>query len=234
MLILALDSTATVGSVALLKNGTTLSQYTVNAGNTHSVTLLPMIEHMLKMTGVELSDIDLFAASVGPGSFTGVRIGCAAIKGLAFGRDIPCVGVSTLEALANNLRGSGGIICPAMNARRGQVYTAIFEDTKEGIKRLTPDMAIAVTELAEMLSTYEGEIRFCGDGYSLVSHLSDCETAEPMRLQSAASVATVAEALYNAAEDKSVFTASALNPTYLRKPQAEREREERLKAEGKE
>ena len=232
MLILALDSTATVGSVALQRNGATLAQYTVNAGNTHSVTLLPMIEHMLKMTGVELDDIDMFAASVGPGSFTGVRIGCSAIKGLAFGRDIPCVGVSTLEALAHNLSGCGGIICPAMNARRGQVYTAIFEDTAEGIKRLTPDMAIAVTELSEMLSSFEGEVRFCGDGYSLVEGLSEYKTSEPMRLQSAVSVATVAEALYNATEDKSVFTASALNPTYLRKPQAEREREERLKAEG--
>ena len=232
MLILALDSTATVGSVALVKSGATLAQYTLNAGNTHSVTLLPMIEHMLKMTDTELSDIDMFAASVGPGSFTGVRIGCAAIKGLALGRDIPCVGVSTLEALANNLRGCKGIICPAMNARRGQVYTAIFEDTDEGIKRLTPDMAISVTLLSEMLSDFEGEIRFCGDGYSLVSHLSSCETPEPHRLQSAASVAAVAEALYNATEDKTVFTSSALNPTYLRKPQAEREREERLKAEG--
>lgn len=231
MLILAIDSTATVASVALVRDGATLSQYTVNAGNTHSVTLLPMIEHMLKMTGTELDDIDIFAASVGPGSFTGVRIGAATIKGLAHAKNIPCVGVSTLEALASNLAGCGGIICPAMNARRGQVYTAIFEDTANGLKRLSPDMAISVEELSEMLSDFDGEVRFCGDGYSLVSHLSEYNTREFCRLQSAVSVAQVAEMIYNRTEDKSVFTASALNPTYLRKPQAEREREERLKAE---
>ena len=234
MLILAIDSTATVASVALVRDGATLAQYTVNAGNTHSVTLLPMIEHMLKMTGTDLSDIDMLAASVGPGSFTGVRIGTATIKGLAYPENKPCVGVSTLEALACNLRGTGGIICPCMNARRGQVYTAIFEDTYDGVKRLTEDMAIPVTELSEMLSAFEGEIRFCGDGYSLVSHLTEHKTFEPYRLQSGASVALVAEKLYNDTEDKSVFTPSALNPTYLRKPQAEREREERLKAEGME
>lgn len=232
MLILAIDSTATVASVALVKNGSTLAQYTVNAGNTHSVTLLPMIEHMLKMTDTDLADVDLFAASVGPGSFTGVRIGTATVKGLAHGRDIPCVGVSTLEALAYNLRGCNTVICPAMNARRGQVYTAIFEDTHDGVKRLTEDMAISVTELESRLSDFEGEVHFTGDGYPLVSHLSEYNTPEFSRLQSAVSVAAVAEMLYNETCDKSVFTPEALNPTYLRKPQAEREREERLKAEG--
>ena len=132
MLILAIDSTATVGSVALLRDSTILCEYTVNAGNTHSITLLPMIEHMLKVADIKLSDIDLFAASVGPGSFTGVRIGTATIKGLAHPLSKPCVGVSTLEALAYNLKGLGGIICPCMNARRSQVYTALFEDSPEG------------------------------------------------------------------------------------------------------
>ena len=231
MLILSLDSTATTASTALVKDGKVLSEYTVNAGNTHSVTLLPMIENMLKMTGTALSDIDVFAASVGPGSFTGVRIGTSTIKGLAFGRDIPCVGVSTLEALAYNLHGTGGIICPCMNARRGQVYTAIFEDG-DTVKRLTDDMAISIEELESILSNFEGEVHFTGDGYFLVSHLSDKKTQERLTLQSAVNVACVAEKIYNEAEDKSVFTHASLNPTYLRKPQAEREREERLKAEG--
>lgn len=233
MLILALDSTATVASVALVKNKKTLCEYTLNAGNTHSVTLLPMIEHMLKMTGTELSQIDLFAASVGPGSFTGVRIGSATVKGLAFNSGKPCVGVSTLEALAENLRGCGGIICPCMNARRGQVYTAIFEDA-DPVRRLSDDVAISVEELSAMLSDFEGQVHFCGDGYFLTEHLTDCKTAERYTLQSAVSVAAVAERIYESAEDKSAFTAAALNPTYLRKPQAEREREERLRAEGKE
>ena len=234
MLILAVDTTATVGSVSLVRDKKILCEYTVNAGNTHSVTLLPMIENMLKITDTDLSDVDMFAASVGPGSFTGVRIGCAALKGLAISSDKPCVGVSTLEALAYNLSDHEGIICPCMNARRGQVYTALFESTKDGIKRLTPDMAISIEELEGMLSDFENCVHFCGDGYFLVSHLSENKTSERLTLQSAASVALVAEKLYEGAEDKSVFTSAALNPTYLRKPQAEREREERLKAEAQE
>lgn len=234
MLILAVDSTATVGSVCLVRDGKVLCEYTVNAGNTHSVTLLPMIENMLKITGTELCDVDMFAACVGPGSFTGVRIGCAALKGLALSSDKPCVGVSTLEALAYNLRDHVGIICPCMNARRGQVYTALFESGPDGLSRLTPDMAISVEELSSMLSDFEGNVRFCGDGYFLVSHLTENKTSERLTLQSAVSVALVAEKLYENTADKSVFSSASLNPTYLRKPQAEREREERLKAEGAE
>lgn len=233
MLILAIDSTATTASVALVRDRRVLSEYTVNAGNTHSVTLLPMIEHMLKMAEISLADVDLFAVSAGPGSFTGVRIGTATVKGLAFNTGKPCVCVSSLEALAYNLRGTGGIICSAMNARRGQVYTAIFEDG-EPLRRLSEDMAIPVSTLSEMLSAFEGEVRFTGDGYDLVSHLSENETPHRLRLQSAASVAAVAERVYEEASDKSVFTDSAANPTYLRKPQAEREREERLRAESAE
>ncbi|MBQ4067379.1 MAG: tRNA (adenosine(37)-N6)-threonylcarbamoyltransferase complex dimerization subunit type 1 TsaB [Clostridia bacterium] len=230
MLILALDSTATVASVALVRNGSILAEYSVNAGNTHSVTLLPMIEHMLKTTGTDLSEVDIFAASVGPGSFTGVRIGTATVKGLAHSSGKPCIGVSTLEALAHNLHGFGGIICPCMNARRGQVYTALFEDTDDGIRRLIPDSAMSVEELRALISDFEGTVRFTGDGYFLVSHLSEYKTPERLTLQSASSVAAVAEKLYSSTEDRSVFTSAALNPTYLRKPQAEREREERLRA----
>ncbi len=232
MLILAVDSTATVGSVSLVRDGKILCEYTVNAGNTHSVTLLPMIENMLKITETDLSDIDLFAASVGPGSFTGVRIGCAALKGLALSSNKPCVGISTLEALAYNLLDHEGIICPCMNARRGQVYTALFESGPDGLSRLTPDMAISIEELEGMLSGFEGNVHFCGDGYFLVSQLTDKKTSERLTLQSASSVALVAEKVYESTDDKSVFTSTSLNPTYLRKPQAEREREERLKAEG--
>ncbi len=226
MLILSLDSTATVASVALVRDGAVLGEYTVNAGNTHSVTLLPMIEHLLTMTKKKLSDVDLFAVSEGPGSFTGVRIGVACIKGLAFKFDKPCVGVSTLEALAYNLRGFGGVICPCMNARRDQVYTAAFRDG-DALERLWDDTAISIAELSERLLEYT-DVHFCGDGYFLVSHLSEKKTPERLTLQSAVNVAAVAEKLYNETEDKSIFTSDALVPTYLRKPQAEREREERL------
>ncbi|MBO5757809.1 MAG: tRNA (adenosine(37)-N6)-threonylcarbamoyltransferase complex dimerization subunit type 1 TsaB, partial [Clostridia bacterium] len=126
MKILALDSTAVVGSVALCEDTRMVAHYTLNTGNTHSQTLLPMIESALGCAEWEIDDLDLIAVSNGPGSFTGVRIGVATVKGLAFGKNIPCAGVSTLEALAYNLRYFNGIICPVMNARRAQVYNALF------------------------------------------------------------------------------------------------------------
>ena len=126
MKILALDSTAAVCSCAVCEDEKILSVFTVNSGNTHSETLLPMIEASLRMLSLEVCDIDLFAFSEGPGSFTGVRIGAATLKGLAFGRNKPCVGVSTLKALASNLSGMSGIVCPVMNARRNQVYLSLI------------------------------------------------------------------------------------------------------------
>lgn len=126
MLILAMDSTAVAASVALLTDGAPLAAFHLDNGNTHSETLLPMVESVLRCTGKTVDDIDLFAVSAGPGSFTGVRIGVATVKGLAFGKGKPCVGVSTLEALAENLVPTGGLLCPVMNARRGQVYNALF------------------------------------------------------------------------------------------------------------
>lgn len=229
MLILALDSTATTASVALWRDRGVLCEYTVNAGNTHSVTLLPMIEHMLKVSGTSLDDIDMYAVSAGPGSFTGVRIGAATVKGLALKDNKPCVGVSAIEALAENLTVCRGFICPVMNARRQQVYTALFHSDGAKLTRLFDDSALSLDELREKLANLEEPVYFCGDGYSLTEQMSDTVTPPRLRIQSAASVAAVAERLWNAAEDKSVFSASSLVPIYLRKPQAEREREERLK-----
>ena len=125
MLILALDSTAVVGSVALCRDEKVIASFTVKNGNTHSETLLPMVEAVLRSANVRACDVDLFACSTGPGSFTGVRIGTATVKGLAFGRDVCCLGVSTLEALAENAVPTDALICPVMNARRGQVYNAL-------------------------------------------------------------------------------------------------------------
>lgn len=226
--ILAADSTATVAAVAVRQGGKTLASLIENSGSTHSVMLLPMIEKALSDCGLTLDDIDVFAISQGPGSFTGVRIGAAVIKGLAFKSEKPCVGVSTLDALAYNLKGYKGIICPCMNARRDQVYTAIFRGDGKNIARLTEDMAISVAELSEKLSGYGEEVYFCGDGYSLVESLTGNVTPDKLRWQNAASVAAVAEKVYDEAEDKT-FHPDVLVPTYLRKPQAEREREERLK-----
>ena len=126
MKILALDTSATVASIAVTEDLTPLAVYTLNNKNTHSETLLPMIESALKTLSLTAENIELFALSAGPGSFTGVRIGAATLKGIAFAKERPCIEVSTLEALANNLVIKKGLICPVMNARRSQVYTALF------------------------------------------------------------------------------------------------------------
>ena len=228
MLILSVDTTAVVCSAALSRDGITLGECPVNSGTTHSVTLLPMTEQLLHFCDLSLDDIDAYAVSVGPGSFTGVRIGAAAVKGLAFAKNTPCIPVPSLEALAYNLAGQCGIICPAMNARRGQVYTAVFRSDGKNLKRLYPDSALEVPSLEKLLSEFDEDIYFCGDGYELVRGLSKNETPERLRLQSAASVGAVARRIWDETEDKSVFSPDALAPVYLRKPQAQREREERL------
>lgn len=229
MKILALDSTAVVASVALCEDGKLLGEYTVNNGNTHSETLLPMIESLLHFFSIDTSDIDLFAASAGPGSFTGVRIGAATVKGLAFGTDKPCLGVSTLEALAYNLNAVNGLICPVMNARRKQVYTALFRCENGALTRLSPDSAIAITELDEMLAAYSEPVYLVGDGYDITAELLTHEilqTPERLRHQSAFSVAQVA---WQAYLDGVRTTDAEMAPTYLRPSQAERERLEREK-----
>ena len=231
MKILALDCTATVCSVALCEDETPIALYTLNNGNTHSESLLPMIETVLRHAHLSVSDVDLFACTEGPGSFTGVRIGCATIKGLAFDRQKPCIGISTLEALAENLQGLDGLLCPVMNARRGQVYNALFRFENGAIQRLCPDRAIALTELDKELAG-ETTIRLCGDGYELaVSALMQASlTPTPSFLipQNAGSVARCALRAYQTGKSG---TDSSLKPTYLRLPQAERERKERLAAQ---
>ena len=155
MKILAIDSTAIVASVAICDDERLAALYTVNNGNTHSETLLPMVESALSQSKLTVDDIGLFAVSAGPGSFTGVRIGVSTVKGLAFGSDIHCIGVSTIEALAYNLKGSDGILCPVMNARRNQVYNALFKFEGERLVRLCPDRAIAVKDLGAELAENE-------------------------------------------------------------------------------
>ncbi len=236
MKILAFDSTAKVASVAICEDEKMLSQYTVDNGLTQSELLLPMAEDMLKELKLSFADIELYAASVGPGSFTGVRIGAALIKGLAFGKGTPCAEVSTLEALAYNLEGTDGIIVPTMDARRGQVYTAIFRSSPDGIERLTEDDAISITALADMLKAYENErVYLCGDGYAVAKKglndsgvKTECTPALLIN-ENAASVARVAFRNYK----NGVYTTdTAVKPTYLRMPQAERERLERINSEA--
>ena len=228
MKILAVDSTAITASVAIADDERLIAEMTLNNGNTHSQTLLPMVESLFRMCNMTADDVELFALSEGPGSFTGVRIGAATVKGLAFGREKCCIGVSTLEALAYNLRGYKGIICPVMNARRSQVYTAIFRADGKSITRIKDDMAIAVSELDELLFEYDEPTYLVGDGIEVslegfektrVEH-----TPEEHRYQSAYSVAQIAFARY---QEGTRGNDASLVPTYLRLSQAERERLER-------
>lgn len=231
MIILAIDSTAVSGSVAVCRDKELLCEFTLNIGNTHSETLLPMVESALKMCGMTVEDVDLFACDEGPGSFTGVRIGVATVKGLAFNKNKPCIGVSTLEALAQNLSGFEGIACPVMNARRGQVYNALFRVNNTEIERITEDRAIAITELEEELAGYSTPIYLSGDGYGITldgfKSVKCKSTPEPLRYQSGYSVAVCALKKYN---DGIRTSDKELTATYLRLPQAERERLEKENA----
>ena len=227
MKILALESSALTASAAVCEESRLLGEITLNNGNTHSETLLPMTESLLCFLGLQVSDMDLFAVSIGPGSFTGIRIGAATVKGLAFGSGKPCIGVSTLAALAYNVPVPGGLICPVMNARRGQVYTALFRCRGGKPERLTPDTARSLEELDEQLRAYDEPVFLTGDGYTLAEDaLRHPIGALPDRLryQSAASVAYAA---WDAYQSGVRTTEAELTPVYLRPCQAERERAER-------
>ena len=229
MKILAIDSCMNTSSVAILEDERLVALYTVNTDNTHSETLLPMIRDALKSADIGADEIDAYAVSHGPGSFTGVRIGVATVKGLAFGKGKPCVEVSTIEALAENLEGFSGIICPVMNARRGQVYTGIFKDGA----RLMEDRCMMLDDLIPMLYEYGEDIYFVGDGYDLAEKMSINNmrvTPEALRYANGYSVGRIA---YRRIKNNEAVSDSDIRVNYLRKPQAEREREERLKMEGK-
>jgi tRNA threonylcarbamoyladenosine biosynthesis protein TsaB len=227
MLILAFESTAKAASVALVEDGHLISQYSQCSALTHSRTLLPMAEDMLKNAELTLDKVDLFAVAHGPGSFTGIRIGVSTVKGLAWAANKPCVGVSTLEAMAWHGLAAGGYICPVMDARRNQVYNALFKIENGKPQRLCEDRPIALAQLADELRELNAPVLLVGDGAELTEkYLNEqglpCTVApENLRWQSAWGVAM-------AAQDKEPGNADSLLPVYLRLSQAERERQERL------
>lgn len=228
MLTLAFESSAKAASVALCDGEKLISQYSQCTALTHSRTLLPMAEDMLKNAEVDLNDIELFAVAHGPGSFTGVRIGVSTVKGLAWATGKPCVGVSTLEAMAWHGVMAGGFVCPVMDARRAQVYNALFEIKDGAPARLCGDRPIALEELAAEASALDAPVLLVGDGAELTAGYFEKAgvpyrlAPENLRFQSAWGVAM-------AALDKTPTGADGLLPVYLRLSQAERERQERLK-----
>ena len=238
MKILALESSAIAASVALTEDETLLAQSFQNTGLTHSRTLMPMCEDLLKNVGMTMKDVDLIAVAAGPGSFTGLRIGVSTAKGLAWAGEKPCVGVSTLEAMAWTVAHMGGEICPVMDARRNQVYNARFRVEDGRPVRLTEDRAIGLEELKGEIMEMGGNAQvLVGDGttlcYNAFQNAGMAAVLPPphLRLQRAWGVARAALELARKGE---TVTAAELIPVYHRLSQAERERAEKEKKENKE
>ncbi|MGO5029423.1 tRNA (adenosine(37)-N6)-threonylcarbamoyltransferase complex dimerization subunit type 1 TsaB [Candidatus Agathobaculum pullicola] len=229
MKILALESSAVSASVALTEDEKLIAQSFQNCGLTHSRTLLPMVEGLLQNCGLTLDEVDAIAVAHGPGSFTGVRIGVATVKGLALGADKPCIGVSTLEAMAYGAHALDGRLCCVMDARAGQVYNALFSIENGLPSRLCEDRAVKLTDLAEEIG--DTAYFLVGDGAELCYNTlrekcTGLRLAPPeLRYPTGYGVAAVALPLLQAGK---TCSPQELDAFYLRRPQAERERMKRL------
>ena len=230
MRILALDSSGLVATVAILEDEQTIAEYTVNYKKTHSQTLLPMLDEVVKMTEFDLSTVDAIAVAGGPGSFTGLRIGSATAKGLGLALNKPLIHIPTVDGMAYQLFGKQGLICPMMDARRNQVYTGIYRFENDFVI-VEEQMAISVQELIEKLNAYGEKVTFLGDGVPVYKEqLKEGLQVEfafapaHMNRQSAASVGALGMKYF--AEGK-VESAREHQPDYLRLSQAERERAEK-------
>ena len=225
MKILALDCSAVSASCAVTEEERVIASSYVNVKLTHSETLLPMLENTLSAAKLTLNDIDAFAINNGPGSFTGIRIGISAVKGMAQPRNLPCAAVSTLYSIACLHRNFGGVLCAVMDARCNQVYGALFKIENGNIERLCDDKAVLTDEVISELDEINDNIIIAGDGASLFSGYADRKdnvriADEPLRYQNAVGVAFAAKEMLNRGEG---ISAEELCPFYLRLPQAERE-----------
>ena len=230
MLILAFETSAKAASVAIHDGKKLLAESYQNTGLTHSQTLMVMAEDALKQCGKLPQDVTAVAVAEGPGSFTGVRIGVAAAKGFAWGRELPCYGISTLEAMAESLGVYQGYVCPVMDARRAQVYNALFYVNRGEISRITPDRAIALSELGEELKNLTEPVFLVGDGSNLcyntlLKEVPNLVLPPEHRLhQRAVGVALLAA---RQAAEGIAPGGGSLTPNYLRLSQAEREKLEK-------
>lgn len=235
MKILAMDSSGLVASVAIVTEETMLAEYTVNYKKTHSQTLLPMLNEIVKMVEIDMEEIDAIAVAAGPGSFTGLRIGSATAKGLGLALNKPIVAVPTLDGLAYNLYGTDKLICPLMDARRNQVYTGLYEFVNGTFRIVKEQMAVAVEELLLEINAIGREVIFLGDGTAVYKELIEEKTKvtftfAPIHLnrQRAGAIGALGIEMYR----KNRFEeAEKHEPVYLRVSQAERERAERMEAE---
>ena len=236
MRVLALDSSGIVASVAIVEDDTLVAEYTVNYKKTHSQTLLPMLDEIVKMTELDLKTIDAIAVAKGPGSFTGLRIGSATAKGLGLALKKPLIAIPTVEGLAYNLYDISGLICPIMDARRKQVYTGIYRFTDHQLKVVEDQMAVPMETVIEKLNQYGEAVTFLGDGVPVFHELIAEKMTVPysfapahVNKQRAAAVATLGEIYYRQGKTE---TAMEHVPDYLRVSQAERERAAREAAKA--
>lgn len=232
MKILALDSSGLVASVAIVTEDALLAEYTVNYKKTHSQTLLPMLDEIVKMLELDLSEVDAIAVAAGPGSFTGLRIGSATAKGLGLALDKPLIAVPTVDSLAYNLYGTEKIICPMMDARRNQVYTGLYEFQDNILKVITEQKVAAVEEMIEEINQLGREVIYLGDAVPVYQELIEKHTQvlysyAPSHLnrQRAGAVGALGISYY---KQNKAEAANEHQPVYLRMSQAERERSEKL------
>ena len=227
MLILSVESSAKSASVCLYDKKI-VAEYYINTEFTHSQTLTVLIESMLKVTGINIKDVDCFAVNNGPGSFTGVRIGVSAVKGMAYALDKPCVAISTLESMAYNFISDNALICACMDARRNQLYNALFDVNSGQVNRIFEDRAISINDLYNEISKIKNkDIIIVGDGAELFfdsienTNKNIILAPDNLRFQRASSTAMCA---YRKIISDQVLNAKTLLPSYLRLSQAERER----------
>ena len=224
MLILGIDTAAAPCCAAVYDTDKqqTLGSFVINNKLTHSVTLMPVVSDLLRNSGITTEDIDLFAVANGPGSFTRLRIGISAVKGMAFAVSKPCAAVSTLEAMAYNVAICDGVVCASIDARCNQVYTATFLNDNGTVTRLTDEECLKADELAARLSEYDGDIILVGDGAQLVKKAADEQgidtrlAPDPLRFQTGYGVCLAAMNAERIAPEQ-------LMPMYLKLPQAQRE-----------
>ncbi len=231
MKLLAIESSGLVASAAIVTEEALLAEYTVNFKKTHSQTLLPMVEEIVSMVGMELKEIDAIAVSAGPGSFTGLRIGSATAKGLGFVLKKPIIPVPTTQGIAANLYGTEGILCPLMDARRNQVYSGLYRYNKDGFTIVEDQMAVQIDEIIEKVNALGEPVTYLGDGVEAFSNILEEKTTVPFSFaplhtskQRAGALAVRALDLYKAGV---METAAEYEPDYLRLSQAERELKEK-------
>lgn len=231
MLIFGIDTCCMAATAALMDEKKLIAQTVIHHKKTHSQKMMPQIKAMFAQAEIALDAVDCFAAAVGPGSFTGVRIGVATAKGLAQAAQKPCAAISTLHALANNSALFDGILCPILDARRNQVYNALFRGGKQ-LVRLCEDRALALSDLLAALKQQEVPVLFCGDGTlvyrEVIEEALGSQAVFAQRMQNMNLAGSVAELAFAAVENGAAVPYGELIPQYVRLSQAERERMERL------